>query len=66
MNRKAFNALEPAQQRILRAAGRQALQPELARIQRDEQQALTVLCQRRKLAFASASPDDLTSLRQSV
>jgi TRAP-type transport system periplasmic protein len=66
MNRQAFDALTPEQQEILRHAGREALEPELARIQRDEEQALAVVCQHAQLALVTASTSQLAALRSAV
>jgi TRAP-type C4-dicarboxylate transport system substrate-binding protein len=66
MNRKAFDALTSEQQEILRAAGRSALEPELARIERDERTGLSALCKRGKLRFATARRADLAALREAV
>ena len=46
MNRDAFEALTQEQQKILRRAGREALAPELSRVERDEKAALASLCER--------------------
>jgi TRAP-type C4-dicarboxylate transport system substrate-binding protein len=66
MNRRAFNALTPRQRQILLAAGGQALQPELARVERDGRQALSALCQGGRLALPTATPDELAALRAAV
>jgi TRAP-type C4-dicarboxylate transport system substrate-binding protein len=65
-NRQAYEKLTPAQQQILRRAGREALAPELARITKDEQAALSAICHRGTLALATASAPDLAALRRAV
>jgi TRAP-type transport system periplasmic protein len=66
MNRTAFDALEPAQREILQQAGSEALGPELDRIERDEAQALELVCERGELALATASSSQLAALRAAV
>jgi TRAP-type C4-dicarboxylate transport system substrate-binding protein len=66
MNRAAFDRLTPQQQEILGRAGRAALAPELARIERDELTGLAGVCGRGSVALASASPTDLAGLRRTV
>ena len=66
MNRDAFEALTQEQQEILRRAGREALAPELSRVERDENAALATVCERSKLSFATASATDLGLLRAAV
>jgi TRAP-type C4-dicarboxylate transport system substrate-binding protein len=65
-NRQAFERLTPAQQQILRRAGREALVPELARITKDDQAALSAICRRGTLTLATASASDLAALRRAV
>jgi TRAP-type C4-dicarboxylate transport system substrate-binding protein len=65
-NRQAFEGLTPAQQQILRRAGRAALASEIARIAKDERAALSAICGRGTLALESASPTDLAALRRAV
>jgi TRAP-type C4-dicarboxylate transport system substrate-binding protein len=65
-NRQAFERLTPAQQEILRRAGREALAPEVARIAKDERAALSAICGRGTLALESASAADLAALRRAV
>jgi len=64
MNRKAFEALTPAQRAILRRAGREAANAVLADIESDERAALAAICERRRLTLATASPADLLALRK--
>lgn len=66
MNREAFEALTQEKQEILRRAGREALAPELSRVERDENAALARVCERGKLSFATASATDLGLLRGAV
>jgi TRAP-type C4-dicarboxylate transport system substrate-binding protein len=65
-NREAFDRLTPAQRQILRRAGREALAPEIARISKDEQAALSAICRRGTLPLVSASASDLAALRRAV
>jgi TRAP-type C4-dicarboxylate transport system substrate-binding protein len=65
-NRQAFQRLTPAQRQILRRAGREALAPEIARVAKEEQAALTAICGRGTLALARASATDLAALRRAV
>jgi TRAP-type C4-dicarboxylate transport system substrate-binding protein len=66
MNRAAFDALTADRQALLRRAGREALEPELARVARTEQSALAELCRGGTTRFASASPAELGALRAAV
>jgi hypothetical protein len=66
MNRTAFEALTPEQQGILRRAGREAVEAVLTDIESEEKAALAAVCERRRLAFVTASPADLVALRKSV
>jgi TRAP-type C4-dicarboxylate transport system substrate-binding protein len=65
-NRLAFDRLTPSQQQILRRAGREALAPEIARVKKDEHDALSAICGRGTLPLQSAAPADLTALRRAV
>jgi TRAP-type C4-dicarboxylate transport system substrate-binding protein len=66
MNRKAFDALTPAQQRILAEAGREALAPELVRIARDQRLGVSLLCGDDGFRLESASAADAKALRRAV
>jgi TRAP-type C4-dicarboxylate transport system substrate-binding protein len=66
INREAFEALSSGQQEILRRAGREALAPELDRVERDEEAALAAVCERDSRSFVIASATDLASLREAV
>ncbi len=63
-NRAAFARLTPAQQEILRRAGREALAPEFARMEKEQQEALSVLCNRRPDLFGTTTASELAGLRQ--
>jgi TRAP-type C4-dicarboxylate transport system substrate-binding protein len=65
-NRQAFGRLAPAQQEILRRAGREAVAPDLERNAESEQSGLEAICARGKAALIEASPEDVTALRQAV
>jgi TRAP-type C4-dicarboxylate transport system substrate-binding protein len=65
MNRSAYEALTPEQQRILREAGREAVAPELARIRRDQRLGLSTLCAG-KVPVRPASAADLAALRKAA
>jgi TRAP-type C4-dicarboxylate transport system substrate-binding protein len=66
MNRRTFERLPAAQRAILLEAGRRAVAPELARISRDEQAALSVLCAARMVRLVAATPADVAALRRTV
>ena len=66
MNRAAYERLTPSQQAILRRAGRAAIEPELARVEKDEAAGLAGICGRGKLALVTASTDELAALRRAV
>ena len=66
ISRTAFDRLPPAQQEILRRAGREALAPTLARIESEEREALELVCDRGKLTLAAASPSELATLQAAV
>lgn len=66
ISRTAFARLPPAQREILRRAGREALAPALARIEREQREALELVCSRGKLTFATASSSQLAALKAAV
>jgi TRAP-type C4-dicarboxylate transport system substrate-binding protein len=66
ISRTAFDRLAPAQQGVLRRAGRQAVAPVLARLEREHQAALVELCNRSSLRLATASDAELAALRTAV
>jgi TRAP-type C4-dicarboxylate transport system substrate-binding protein len=66
MSRSAFMRLEPAQRRVLRRAGKEAVGPLLIRLQREEKNALDALCASGSLTFARASESELAGLRTAV
>jgi TRAP-type C4-dicarboxylate transport system substrate-binding protein len=66
MNRKAFDRLSSSQQAILRRAGRAAVGPELARVQKDDASGLAAICSRGTLSLVTASPDEVAALRGAV
>ena len=66
MNRAAFEALTSDQQDVLRRAGREALWPELARIERDEVRALALVCEHGSMALVNASPAQRSGLAAAV
>jgi TRAP-type C4-dicarboxylate transport system substrate-binding protein len=68
MNDKALAALSRTQREALRRAGRAALDPALARLERDEHTALLAICPAApeppgSFHFLSATPRDLAALR---
>jgi TRAP-type C4-dicarboxylate transport system substrate-binding protein len=65
-NRDAFARLTAAQREILRRAGREVVRPEAGRVEREQTEALTVICGRSATVFASASPSELAALRRAV
>jgi hypothetical protein len=66
MNRDAFRALTPGQREILRRAGREAVEPGLRRIVRDEAAALRRICSHTEVDFAAASSSELAALTRAV
>ena len=66
ISRDAFDRLPPAQREILRRAGREALATVLARIEKEQTQALEVVCGRGNLKLATASTSELAALRAAV
>jgi TRAP-type C4-dicarboxylate transport system substrate-binding protein len=66
MNRRAYERLTTAQRAILRSAGRAALAPELARVQQDEANGLSTICDRGALSLPAASRSQLAALGAAV
>jgi TRAP-type C4-dicarboxylate transport system substrate-binding protein len=66
ISRDAFRRLSPAQRKVLRRAGREAVAPLLARLEKDENEALAALCDRDKLSLATVSDSELAALRAAV
>jgi TRAP-type C4-dicarboxylate transport system substrate-binding protein len=66
ISREAFDRLAPAQQEVLRRAGREAVAPALARVRKEQDEALEVACGRGTLSLPSASASELTALRAAV
>jgi TRAP-type C4-dicarboxylate transport system substrate-binding protein len=66
VNRRAFEALTPAQRAILRDAGHLAIAPRAAEVDRLEDQALRTICDRRLATLVRASPGDVAGLRAAV
>ncbi|HEY3184281.1 MAG TPA: hypothetical protein VGJ77_15685, partial [Gaiellaceae bacterium] len=66
MNRRSFAALTPAQQDMLRDAGRQAVRPRLAEVERLERAALRSLCERKLAALVTVPPADVAALHEAV
>jgi TRAP-type transport system periplasmic protein len=65
-NGEAFGRLAPAQQDILRRAGREAVAPDLEHIAESEESGLEAICARGKAALLEASPTDVAALRRAV
>jgi TRAP-type C4-dicarboxylate transport system substrate-binding protein len=65
-NRAAFARLTRTQQDVLRRAGREAIAPELARVEKDEAAGLAGLCGRGRVALVTASAAQLAALRRGV
>ena len=66
IGRKAYDRLPPAQQEILRLAGRETLAPMAARLEKEQQSALEATCARGKLSLATASAAHIAALRAAV
>jgi TRAP-type C4-dicarboxylate transport system substrate-binding protein len=65
-NRAAFARLTPAQRGILRRAGRQAIGPEAARIEREQRDALSVICARSRDVLTASSVPELAAMRAAL
>ena len=65
ISRAALERLPAAQQRILRRAGREALAPTFARLEKEAAEALAALCDG-ALALSAASAAELSTLRAAV
>ena len=65
-NRAAYDRLTPDQRRILVRAGRAALQPELARVVKDEEAGLAGVCERSSASLVTASATDVAALQRAV
>jgi TRAP-type C4-dicarboxylate transport system substrate-binding protein len=66
MNRKAFQALTPAQRTILRDAGRRAVGGRLAEVKRLEKDALASICERKLASLATTPAADVAALHAAV
>jgi TRAP-type C4-dicarboxylate transport system substrate-binding protein len=66
ISRAAFDRLPAEQREVLRRAGGEALAPALARIEKEQEGALEVLCGRGNATFPTASPSELAALRAAV
>jgi TRAP-type C4-dicarboxylate transport system substrate-binding protein len=66
ISRAAFTRLPPAQRAVLRRAGREAVAPVRARVEREQREALAELCGRGTLTLARASATDVARLRAAV
>jgi C4-dicarboxylate-binding protein DctP len=66
VNRETFAALTPAQKQILRQAGRHALGPRLAEIERLDAEGLRSLCTGHVASLVTASPAQLGALQAAV
>jgi TRAP-type C4-dicarboxylate transport system substrate-binding protein len=64
--REAFARLTSAQQEILRRAGRATRESELARVRREQRDALEVLCARSPDLLVDATAANLAGLREAV
>lgn len=65
-SRDAFDRLSAAQQEILRRAGRETIAPELARIEREQREALAGICARHPAFLVTASASERASLDEAV
>ena len=65
-NRAAFARLTPSQRAILRRAGREAIGPEAARIEKEQKEALAVICDRSPDVLTTASRSELAALRRAI
>jgi hypothetical protein len=65
-NRAAFARLDTVQRAILRRAGRETIEPELARIEREQREALAAMCARHTAFLVAASGSDVGGLHDAV
>jgi TRAP-type C4-dicarboxylate transport system substrate-binding protein len=65
MNRRSYAALTAEERRILVEAGREAVAPELARVARDQQLGVSILCGE-GFRLATATPAQTAALRRAV
>jgi TRAP-type C4-dicarboxylate transport system substrate-binding protein len=65
-SREAFERLVPAQQEVLRRAGREAVARDLERIAESEKSGVEAICARGKAVLIDASSTDVAGLRQAV
>jgi hypothetical protein len=65
-SRAAFDRLTPAQRKILLAAGRAALEPALARVERDEAAGLAGICGRGAVPLLTATAGEIAALHRAV
>jgi len=63
IGRRAFERLDPAQQQILRRAGREAIAPVLAFLRKEEDAALATICNRGTVSLVSAPSSAIAGLR---
>ena len=66
IRRASFDRLAPAQRDVLRRAAADAVGPVLARLQREQQNALVEICNRGATTVAQAGSADVASLRAAV
>ncbi len=66
INRKALESLTPAQQEILRDAGRQAVAGRLSEVERLEKDALESICERKLVSLVTVSRADVAALHAAV
>jgi TRAP-type C4-dicarboxylate transport system substrate-binding protein len=66
MNRDSYRRLTPAQQSILRRAGRSVMRPLYEVLLREERGGLGAVCERGRLELVRASSTDLGALRAAV
>jgi TRAP-type C4-dicarboxylate transport system substrate-binding protein len=66
IGRRAFDRLSPAQREVLRRAGREAVGPVLARLEREQQDALETICDRGSVVVAAATDSEVAALRAAV
>ncbi|MEA2422922.1 MAG: hypothetical protein QOF55_2021 [Thermoleophilaceae bacterium] len=66
MNRHAYAALDDAQRRALRAAGRSAIRPMSALVAGSDREVAGVVCRRHQVDYRSATPSQLQALRAAL
>jgi TRAP-type C4-dicarboxylate transport system substrate-binding protein len=65
-NANSWRSLSPAQRAVLRRAGHAALAPAIRRVHAANTEEARVLCNRKRLAFVTSSPEQLAAYRREL